>query len=94
MWSSRNRHIWADPVNPAPVLTAIAPARSARGTLRQALNKVEKLSEGRSIWFKVTRSLDDIKRLARDWDDWDQAIYDAAKLVTQMDDKRDRLGVL
>lgn len=68
-------------------------ARSARDGLRQALDKAEKLSEGRSTsWFKVTRSLDDIKRLARDWDDWDQAISDAAKLVAQMDENRDRMG--
>ena len=71
----------------------LPPARSGRDALRQALNKAEKLSEGRSTsWFKVTRSLDDIKRLARDWDDWDQAISDAAKLVTQMDEKRDCMG--
>ncbi len=71
----------------------LPPARTARDALRQTLNKAEKLSEGRSTsWFKVTRSLDDIKRLARDWDDWDQAISDAAKLVTQMDDKRERMG--
>lgn len=68
-------------------------ARSERDSLRQTLNKAEKLNESRSTsWFKVTRSLDDIKRLARDWDDWDQAIFDAATLVTQMDDKRDRMG--
>ena len=71
----------------------LSPTRSGRDALRQALNKAEKLSEDRSTsWFKVTRSLDDIKRLARDWDDWDQAISDAAKLVTQMDDKRDCMG--
>lgn len=71
----------------------LPPARSARESLRQALNKAEKLNEGRSTsWFKVTRSLDDIKRLARDWDDWDQAISAAAKLVTQMEYKRDRMG--
>lgn len=68
-------------------------ARTTRDALRQTLNKAEKLSENRSTsWFKVTRSLDDIKRLARDWDDWDQAISDAANLVTQMDDKRERMG--
>ena len=70
----------------------LPPVRSTRDALRQALSKAEKLSEGRSTsWFKVTRSLDDIKRLARDWDDWDQAISDAAKLVTQMEDNRDRM---
>ena len=70
----------------------LPPARSARDALRQALNKAEKLNEGRSTsWFNVTRSLDDIKRLARDWDDWDQAISAAATLVTQMEDKRDRM---
>lgn len=71
----------------------LPPVRSSRDSLRQALNKAEKLNEGRSTsWFKVTRSLDDIKRLARDWDDWDQAISAAAKLVTQMEDNRDRMG--
>lgn len=68
-------------------------SRVTRDALRQTLNKAEKLSESRSTsWFKVTRSLDDIKRLARDWDDWDQAISDAAKLVTLMDDERERMG--
>lgn len=67
--------------------------RSTRDALRQSLNKAEKLSDTRSTsWFKVTRSLDDIKRLARDWDDWDQAVSDAAKLVMQMDDMRNRMG--
>ena len=71
----------------------LPPARAVRDALRQTLTKAEKLNESRSSsWFKVTRSLDDIKRLARDWDDWDQAIADAAKLVSQMDDKRDRMG--
>ena len=70
----------------------LPPVRAARDALRHTLNKAEKLSENRSTsWFKVTRSLDDIKRLARDWDDWDQATSDAAKLVAQMDDKRDRM---
>lgn len=71
----------------------LPPARKERDTLRQALNKAEKLNETRSsIWFKVTRTLDDIKRLAREWDDWEQAQADAARLVTQIDEKRDRMG--
>jgi uncharacterized protein YydD (DUF2326 family) len=68
-------------------------ARSARDILRETLHKAEKLSESRSTtWFKVARSLDDIKRLTSDWDDWDQAISDAAKLVMQIDERRDRMG--
>jgi len=68
-------------------------ARTERDALRQTLNKAEKLNESRSAsWFRVTRSLDDIKRLARDWDDWEQALADAEKLVTQMDEKRERMG--
>lgn len=71
----------------------LPPACKERDTLRQALNKAEKLNETRSsTWFKVTRSLDDIKRLAREWDDWEQAQADAARLVTQIDEKRDRMG--
>lgn len=71
----------------------LPPACKERDTLRQALNKAEKLNETRSsTWFKVTRSLDDIKRLAREWDDWEQAQADAARLVMQIDEKRDRMG--
>lgn len=69
------------------------PARMERDTLRQALTKAERLNETRSsTWFNVTRSLDDIKRLAREWDDWEQAQADAAQLVTEIDKKRDHMG--
>lgn len=68
-------------------------ARKEQDTLRQALSMAEKLNETRSsTWFKVTRSLDDIKRLVREWDDWEQAQADVARLVTQIEEKRGCMG--
>jgi hypothetical protein len=71
----------------------LPPSRTERDTLLQALRKAEKLNETRSsTWFKVTKSLDDIKRLEREWGDWEQAQTDAARLAAQLDEKRGRVG--
>lgn len=77
----------------ASIRQQLPSARITRDSLRQSLTKAEQLNDSRSsTWFKGTRSLDDIKRLARDWDDWEQALADAAQMVTQMEEKRDRMG--
>lgn len=68
-------------------------ARITRDGLRQALTKAEQLNNTRSsAWFQGTKSLDDIKRLTREWDELEQAQRDTARLVTQMEEKRERMG--
>lgn len=77
----------------AEVKQQLPSARSERDALRQALEKAEKLNESRSsTWFAETRSLDDIKRLVREWDEWEQAKADVVQLVAQMEEKRERIG--
>lgn len=77
----------------ATVKQQLPSARVTRNSLRQALAQAEQLNDTRSsTWFKGTRILDDIKRLAREWDDWEKTQADAAQLVTQINEKRDRMG--
>ncbi len=70
----------------------LAPARASRDTLKQALSQAEKLNEQRSsVWFKARRTLDDIKRLGSDWDEWELAQRQVAEAATQLDADRERL---
>jgi hypothetical protein len=70
----------------------LAPARASRDTLKQALSQAEKLNEQRSsVWFKARRTLDDIKRLGSDWDEWELAQRQVAEAATQLEADRERL---
>lgn len=71
---------------------ALPLARDARGSIRQALDKAEKLNEQRSsTWFNSRRILDDIKRLGSDWDEWELAQRQASETASQVDADRERL---
>ena len=68
-------------------------ARAGRDAVRQALSKAEKLNDERSsVWFKSRRVLDDIKRLSRDWDDWELAQRQLAQTATEIEEGRERLA--
>lgn len=68
-------------------------ARAARDTLRQAVNRAEKLSDTRSsTWRQGRKNLDDIDRLEHDWITWELAQTQAAELQVQIDAKRDGLA--
>lgn len=67
-------------------------AQAGRDAVRQALSKAEKLNDERSsVWFKSRRILDDIKRLSRDWDDWELAQRQLAQTATEIEEGRERL---
>lgn len=68
-------------------------AQAGRDAVGQALNKAEKLNDERSsVWFKSHRVLDDIKRLSRDWDDWELAQRQLAQTATEIEEGRERLA--
>lgn len=70
-------------------------ARKASDTLRQSLSQADKLSTQRSsIWFNARRLLDDIQRLEADWDAWEQAQQQVAKMATQIETEREQLAAL
>lgn len=70
----------------------LPPAQASWDSIRQALSRAEKLSEQRSLaWFKSRRVLDDIKRLNRDWDDWELVQRQLAKTASQIEADRERL---
>lgn len=67
-------------------------AQAGRDAVRQALSKAEKLNDARSsAWFKSRRVLDDIKRLGRDWDDWELAQRQLSNTASQIEADRERL---
>ena len=68
-------------------------AQAGRNAVSQALNKAEKLNDERSsVWFKSRRVLDDIKRLNRDWDDWELAQRQLAQKAAEIEEGRERLA--
>ena len=68
-------------------------ALAGRDAVRQALSKAEKLSDERSsAWFKSRRVLDDIKRLGRDWDDWELTQKQLAQTAIEIEEGRERLA--
>lgn len=68
-------------------------AQAGRDAVRQALSKAEKLNDERSsVWFKSRRVLDDIKRLSRDWEDWELAQRQLAQTATEIEEGRERLA--
>lgn len=71
----------------------LPPARASRDAIRQTLSRAEKLNDQRSsAWFNSRRVLDDIKRLSRDWDDWELAQGQLARTASQIDAERERLA--
>lgn len=71
----------------------LTPARALRDNLKQALTKAEKLNEQRSsAWFTARRTLDDIKRLSGDWDEWESVQRQVAEAARHLEADRERLA--
>jgi hypothetical protein len=71
----------------------LTPARALRDNLKQALTKAEKLNEQRSsAWFTARRTLDDIKRLGGDWDEWESVQRQVAEAAKHLEADRERLA--
>lgn len=71
----------------------LSAARLASDALRGDLGKAEKLHTQRSsAWFNARRLLDDIQRLADDWDAWEQAQRQVGEIATQIEADREQLA--
>ncbi|KQP13687.1 DUF2326 domain-containing protein [Pseudorhodoferax sp. Leaf267] len=71
----------------------LSAAISAGDRLRHDLGKAETLHTQRSsAWLNARRLLDDIQRLADEWDAWEQVQRQAGEVATQIETDRDQLA--